>query len=192
MDEGSPMDKKYTDFLSDIEKRINDGCELNDEELRLFFEHLQHIDSIIYSNVRKDTKKDALKLKGILLLDKIKATSKNDHLSYTTNYALKLMDRNVKNYKTLAIYSRVCYENPTNEDAKDYLSFMKYCSSYEDMTNHLINSIYNRPCNSALIVSLMDTEEVEEKIGSDNEETINRVYSKVYNSDNIKVIKKYK
>ncbi len=150
-------------------------------EYKYFIER-SNLDKKNYKYQKALTKTRLLEIRKITLMDMLSHESYFDHLLYTANYADKLLNENLNNYRKMYIYSKTCVLKNKYDDF-DYQEFSKYCCDFSKIADDLYNALSNKTCNSSLIFSLVDIDEKQEQLNEKNKELNVRVNSFINNND---------
>lgn len=151
--------------------KMNDESKLCHENKIMNREDL--IDKI--KSIKKESKISKLKLKKEYCLDIIKGERHTDNLEYSINYYKDLNKECLNNYKLLLDYSTYCENNNDKSNKLILESLNDYCNKFYNYTKSLYNDIMNRNCNNALIVSLINNDEIMDPFKANNEDLINHV-----------------
>lgn len=126
-------------------------------------------------SIKRETKKNYLVLKKEHLSDTLKGERHIDNLIYSIDYYKNLNKECLDNYKLLYNYTSYCDNNEDKSNKIILESLNDYCLKFYNYTKSMYNDIISRNCNNALIVSLINNEEIMEPLKANGEDLINHV-----------------
>ena len=150
---------------------------MNDESILCHENKIMNSEELIdkIKSIKKETKKNKLVLKKEYCLDILKGERHIDNLDYSIKYYNDLNNECLNNYNLLLDYTNYCENNNDKSNNIILESLNDYCLKFYKYTKSMYKDIINRNCNNALIVSLINNEEIMDPFKANNEDLINHV-----------------
>ncbi|MBR6948909.1 MAG: hypothetical protein IKH54_01825 [Bacilli bacterium] len=117
-----------------------------------------------YKEIKNYLRNNLLKVKLIALKEKALNRHSSNRLFEAYDYLNNLCKEDLKNYKNLVNY---CKNTNVFED-EIYMVYGDYCDNYHRLVVDFIDDVYDRVCNKAIVLSIMETEDKENDLKNSN------------------------